>query len=61
MRFLGFWIATGIGQMPTTLVYSYLGDRISEHIKLILWSFCILISLSIIIWLVKTRTRRRGF
>lgn len=59
MRFLGFWIATGIGQLPATLVYSYLGDRISAHIKLILWSFCILISLSIIIWLVKTRTRSR--
>ena len=43
MRFLGFWIATGIGQLPATLVYSYLGDRISAHIKLILWSFCILI------------------
>ena len=55
MQFLGFWIATGIGQMPATLVYSYLGDRISAHTKLILWSFCILISLSIIIWLVKTR------
>ena len=59
MRFLGFWIATGIGQLPATLVYSYLGDRISAHTKLILWSFCILISLSIIIWLVKTRTRGR--
>ena len=59
MRFLGFWIATGIGQLPATLVYSYLGDRISAHIKLILWSFCILISLSIIIWLVRTRTRGR--
>ncbi len=55
MRFLGFWIATGIGQMPATLVYSYLGDRISANIKLMLWSFCILISISIIIWLVKTR------
>ena len=57
MQFLGFWIATGIGQLPATLVYSYLGDRISAHTKLILWSICILISLSIIIWLVKTRTR----
>ena len=60
MRFLGFWIATGIGQLPATLVYSYLGDRISAHIKLILWSFCILISVSIIIWLVKTRTMRHA-
>ena len=60
MRFPGFWVATGIGQLPATLVYSYLGDRISAHIKLILWGFCILISLSIIIWLVKTRNRSRS-
>ncbi len=58
MRFLGFWIATGIGQMPATLVYAYLGDRISAHIKLVLWSFCLLIALSIIIWLVKTRVQK---
>ncbi len=62
MRFLGFWIATGIGQLPATVVYAYLGERISVHTKLMLWGFCILISISIIIRLVKTNisSRRRA-
>lgn len=59
MRFLGFWIATGIGQLPATVVYAYLGERISVHTKLMLWGFCILISISIIIRLVKTNTSAR--
>lgn len=59
MRFLGFWIATGIGQLPATVVYAYLGERISAHTKLALWSFCIIISISIIIRLVKTNTSSR--
>lgn len=53
MRFLGFWIATGIGQMPATLVYSYLGESASPHIKWILFGLGIVIALSIIRWLMR--------
>ncbi len=53
MRFLGFWIATGIGQMPATLVYSYLGESASPHIKWILFAFGIVIAISIIKWLIR--------
>ena len=53
MRFLGFWIATGIGQMPATLVYSYLGESASSHIKWILFVFGIVIAISIIKWLMR--------
>ena len=53
MRFLGFWIATGIGQMPATLVYSYLGESASPHIKWILFAFGIIIAISIIKWLMR--------
>ena len=56
MRFLGFWIATGIGQMPATLVYSYLGESASPHIKWILFAFGIIIAISIVKWLLKTRS-----
>ena len=56
MRFLGFWIATGIGQMPATLVYSYLGESASPHIKWILFAFGVVIAISIVKWLLKTRT-----
>ena len=53
MRFLGFWIATGIGQMPATLVYSYLGESASPHIKWILFAFGVVIAISIVKWLIR--------
>ena len=53
MRFLGFWIATGIGQLPATLVYSYLGESASPHIKWILFAFGIIVAISIIRWLMR--------
>ena len=53
MRFLGFWIATGIGQMPATLVYSYLGESASPHIKWIFFVFAIVVAISIVKWLVR--------
>ena len=53
MRFLGFWIATGVGQLPATLVYSYLGESASPHIKWILFAFAIVIAISIIKWLMQ--------
>lgn len=55
MRFLGFWIATGIGQMPATLVYSYLGESASPHIKWILFGFGVVIAISIIRWLMRSK------
>ena len=57
MRFLGFAIATGIGQLPATLLYSYLGDRVTGSIKALFWGFGIVIALSIIIGLVKRRKK----
>ncbi len=53
MRFLGFWIATGIGQMPATLVYSYLGETASPHIKWIFFAFGIIVAISIVRWLMR--------
>ena len=53
MRFLWFAVATGIGQLPATLLYSYLGDRVTGSIKVLFWMFGIVISISIIIWLVR--------
>lgn len=55
IRFIGFWIATGIGQLPATAVYTYLGNKISIHTNLMLLGFGVAISVSIVIWLVKAR------
>lgn len=56
MRFISFWIATGIGQLPATAVYTFLGDKISIHIRLFLFGFGIAISIFIILWLLKRRS-----
>lgn len=58
MRFLGFAVATGIGQLPATLLYSYLGDRVTGSIKALFWGFGIVIAVSIIIGLVKHREKQ---
>lgn len=55
IRFISFWLATGMGQLPATAVYTYLGNRISTHTKLMLFGFGVVISVSIVIWLVKGR------
>lgn len=55
MQFIGFWIATGIGQLPATAVYTYLGNRISTHTRLMLYGFGIAITVSLVIWLLKNR------
>lgn len=58
MRFLWFGIATGIGQLPATLLYSYLGDRVTGSIKALFWGFGVVIAVSIIIGLVKHRKKQ---
>lgn len=58
MRFLWFGIATGIGQLPATLLYSYLGDRVTGSIKALFWGFGIVIAVSIVIGLVKHREKQ---
>ena len=55
IRFIGFWFATGIGQLPATAVYTYLGNKISTYTNLMLLGFGAVISISIVIWLVKGR------
>ncbi|MDE0485186.1 MAG: TVP38/TMEM64 family protein [Candidatus Poribacteria bacterium] len=55
IRFLGFWLATGLGQLPATAAYTYLGNKISAYTNLMLLGFGVVISISIVIWLVKGR------
>lgn len=56
MRFLGFWLATGIGQLPATILYSYLGDEATGTIKILFWIFGIVIAISIVMFLIKRQT-----
>ena len=57
MGFLGFWIATGVGQLPATILYSYLGDEATGTIKILFWAFGIVIAISIVTVLIKRRSK----
>ena len=57
IRFLGFWIATGIGQLPATILYSYLGGEATGTIKILFWAFGVIIAISIVTFLIKRRSK----
>jgi uncharacterized membrane protein YdjX (TVP38/TMEM64 family) len=39
MRVGPFLVATGLGQLPATLVYSYLGERVAGSVRVLFWIF----------------------
>lgn len=53
MRFMKFFIATGMGQLPATLVYSYFGKNLSGTIKIVFITLMLIFALSILIYIVK--------
>ena len=53
MNFLGFFIATGIGQLPATIVYSYVGGMLTGGAKLFVTGLLILFALSALIILLR--------
>ncbi|MEF9992651.1 MAG: TVP38/TMEM64 family protein [Romboutsia sp.] len=53
IKFIPFFIATGIGQLPATIVYSYVGDMLTRSAKLIMTGLLILFALSIFIFMMK--------
>lgn len=57
IRFLGFWLATGIGQLPATILYSYLGDEATGTIKILFWAFGVVIAISVVTFLIKRRSK----
>jgi uncharacterized membrane protein YdjX (TVP38/TMEM64 family) len=53
MRFWPFFIATGIGQLPATIVYSYVGGMLTGGAKLFVTGLLILFALSVFIVLLR--------
>lgn len=53
MSFSSFFIATGIGQLPATIVYSYVGGMLTGGAKLMMTGLLILFALSILIYVIK--------
>src|SRR5699024_10075551 len=50
MSFTSFFIATGIGQLPATIVYSYVGGMLTGGAKLMMTGLLTLFALSILIY-----------
>lgn len=53
MSFSSFFIATGIGQLPATIVYSYVGGMLTGGAKLMMTGLLTLFALSILIYVIK--------
>lgn len=50
MRFWPFFIATGIGQLPATVVYSYVGGMLTGGTRLFVTALLILFALTVVIY-----------
>ena len=53
MKFLPFFIATGIGQTPATIVYSYVGGMLTGGAKFLMIGLLCLFSLAILCSIIK--------
>ena len=53
MSFWRFFIATGIGQLPATIVYSYVGGTLSGGVRNLFIGLMCLFALSIVIGIMK--------
>ena len=53
MTFIPFFVATGIGQLPATIVYSYVGGMLTGGVQLLVTGLLILFALSVFIVLIR--------
>ncbi len=53
MGFWEFFWATGIGQLPATLIYSYVGDMLVGSVRTVVFGLLMLFSLTVLIYLGK--------
>ena len=62
MRFWPFFIATGLGQLPATIVYSYVGGTLTGGAQKLFVGLLTLFALSILIGVAKKvyNDKRKG-
>ena len=60
MGFWEFFIATGIGQLPATIIYSYVGDMLVGSAKTFVFGLLILFAVSVLVVLLKQIYRTRA-
>lgn len=59
---IGFWrffIATGIGQLPATVVYSWLGHNMTGTIRYVFMAFIIALALAVVLSALNARFQKR--
>ena len=59
VRLLEFTVATGIGQLPATIVYSYLGESLTRSAQIGLWVAIGVLSLLALALAAKTYFERK--
>ena len=60
MGFWGFFWATGLGQLPATILYSWWGEKMTTSGKVFLWGIAGFLTLLTIAWALKQRASRKG-
>jgi uncharacterized membrane protein YdjX (TVP38/TMEM64 family) len=53
MSFIPFFIATGIGQLPATIIYSYVGGMLTGGTQMLVTALLIIFALSILVVMLK--------
>lgn len=53
MSFWSFFLATGLGQLPATIIYSYVGGMLVGGVKKFVFGLLMLFAMSILIFLLK--------
>jgi len=60
MGFWEFFWATGLGQLPATIIYSYVGGMLTGSAKMMVMGLSILFALTIVIYVAKQAWQARG-
>lgn len=53
MSFISFFVATGLGQLPATIIYSYVGGMLTGGAKIMMMGLLTISALSILVYLIK--------
>lgn len=53
MRFTGYFVATGLGQLPATVIYSWLGENATGSVMYVFWAFIAVIIMAVLATAIK--------
>jgi uncharacterized membrane protein YdjX (TVP38/TMEM64 family) len=60
ISFWQFFWATGLGQLPATILYSYLGQNATSTVKILFFMFTIVIALAVIGMILRPKWKAKG-